>query len=191
MLPVERRSRIKALIQSKQNMKISELSELLGVSEMTIHRDLRPLLEEGLIHKTFGGITLASDVAETKQQTDSCIICSRGVKEQLAYRIILPDNQIETACCAHCGLIRHRQLGSEMNQALCHDFFTHTTIGAPYAWYVMDTSLQIGCCQPQVLTFANKEHAEKFVLGFGGDVYDFETALEVMHNKMNGQEGCH
>ena len=63
MLPVERRSRIKALIQSKQNMKISELSELLGVSEMTIHRDLRPLLEEGLIHKTFGGITLASDVA--------------------------------------------------------------------------------------------------------------------------------
>lgn len=190
MLPVERQNRIKMLIQERKHMKISELSKELGVSEMTIHRDLKPLIDQGFVIKTFGGVTLNSRVQEPSPSHESCIICQRDINERLAYRIILPNNRIEMACCAHCGLMRHRQLSGNVVQAICHDFLRQTTISAPFAWYVMDTSINIGCCQPQVLTFELKEQAEKFTQGFGGHVYRFDEAVETVHKKMHGN-CCH
>lgn len=191
MLPIERQNRIKNLIQDKSNMKISELSLELGVSEMTIHRDLKPLIEDGIIIKTFGGITLVRD--KPNDNAGECVFCSRGINERLAYRLILPNNKIEMTCCAHCGLLRHRQLGAEVLQAICHDFLNQTTISASLAWYVMDTSVHMGCCQPQVLSFELQEHADKFVKGFGGKVYTYSEAMEVVFQKMNGSKhnSCH
>lgn len=192
MLPIERQNRIKDLILNQHNMKISDLSKELQVSEMTVHRDLKPLIEAGLIVKTFGGISLLTN-EEAKIVNDTCcVFCNSNVDERQAYRIILTDNRIEMACCAHCGLLRQRQLGEDVIQAICHDFLKHTTISAPSAWYVMDTSIHIGCCQPQVLSFQWKEHADKFVKGFGGAVYPFQEAIEVIFQKMNEnqQHGC-
>src|SRR5699024_9665044 len=100
-----------------------------------------------------------------------------------AYRLILQDNNIEMACCAHCGLIRHQQLADQVVQAICHDFLKSTTISVANASYVMDTSIDIGCCQPQVLTFEQKDHAEKFVRGFGGNVYCFKEAMYLINEK--------
>lgn len=192
MLPIERQKRIKDLIIDRNNLKISELSEILNVSEMTIHRDLKPLIDAGFIMKTFGGISLIQNDEKKDTVFESCVFCSNNVDERQAYRIILPNNKIEVACCAHCGLLRHRQFGEDLVQAICHDLFKQTTISAPSAWYVMDTSIHIGCCQPQVLTFQWKEHADKFVKGFGGTVYSFRTAMEVVFEKMNGnQPNCH
>ncbi|MFA1818806.1 DeoR family transcriptional regulator [Virgibacillus oceani] len=187
MFPVERQNRIKELIAKEHNMKISDLSEILSVSEMTIHRDIKPLIDEGYITKTFGGITLKYVPVTPEATEDHCVVCHKTINEKLAYRIILPGSKIETACCAHCGLIRHHQLSGEAIQALCYDFLCQTTIGASLATYVMDTSINIGCCQPQVLTFNLKEHAEKFVKGFGGSVYTFEEALEKNGKKMHGK----
>ncbi|HLR79733.1 MAG TPA: DeoR family transcriptional regulator [Bacillota bacterium] len=191
MLPIERQNRIKELIKVKHHLKISELSEELGVSEMTVHRDLKPLLDEGIIMKTFGGITLVREQPLQQSRSNECIICSRTVTERLAYRLILPNNQIEMACCAHCGLMRHRQLGDQVVQAICHDFFRQTTISAPFTWFVMDTSVHVGCCQPQVLTFEVREEADKFVKGFGGSVYALDEAMEAVFEKMHGHgPGC-
>ncbi|GGE50084.1 HTH-type transcriptional repressor YcnK [Pullulanibacillus camelliae] len=183
MLPIERQRQIKALIQSKHHIKISELSRQFQVSEMTIHRDIKPLIEEGFIIKTFGGITLATNPSEESVST-SCVYCSRPIKERLTYRLILDNNTTEIACCAHCGLLRHQQLGDKVVQAICFDFLHHTTISVSAAWYVMDTSLNIGCCQPQVLTFAERKHAEQFVTGFGGQVYTFHRATEKLSTTM-------
>lgn len=188
MLPVERLNRITELIQEKKNMKIADLSKELGVSEMTIHRDLKPLVDDGFIVKTFGGISLAQSVS--LEPNNLCIYCSRTINEKMAYRLILPDNEVETACCAHCGLLRHRQLGDEVVQAICYDFFRQTTISVQLASFVMDTTIDIGCCQPQVLSFEWEEHANKFVKGFGGKVYRLEDAMEVVFEKMNGTHGC-
>ncbi|ASK64050.1 transcriptional regulator [Virgibacillus phasianinus] len=190
MLPLERQNRIKALIQEKQNVKISELSAMLGVSEMTIHRDLKPLIDKGIIMKTFGGITLAPEQSVKSSNSDTCVFCSRKINERLAYRLILSDNKIEMTCCAHCGLLRHRQLGNDVIQAICPDFFKQTTISASLAWYVMGASVEMGCCHPQVLTFERKEHADNFVKGFGGDVYGFSEAMEVIFQKMTGNDHC-
>lgn len=192
MLPVERQKRIKEWVKSKQFIKISELSTKLGVSEMTIHRDIKPLIEEGIVTKTFGGITLVQgDSGDQKEQANDCVYCARPVHERLAYRIILPKGVIENTCCAHCGLLRHRQLGSQVIQAICHDFLSHTTISGTAATYVMGTSVQIGCCDPQVLAFGHRQHAVNFVNGFGGDVYAFDEAMEAVDEKMkNNTNAC-
>lgn len=151
---------------------------------MTVHRDIKPLIEEGLIIKTFGGITLNQDKTVVSIQQQECVFCHRNINQRLAYRIILRNHQIETACCAHCGLLRQRQLGKEVLQAICPDFLLQTMISATSAWYVFDTSLYLGCCQPQVLTFEHKKHAEQFAQGFGGNIYSFSDATEVLTEKM-------
>jgi DeoR family transcriptional regulator, copper-sensing transcriptional repressor len=191
MLPVERQRKIRAFIQSEKTMKISDLSEKLGVSEMTIYRDIKPLIEEGLVTKTFGGITLIEKENYHVPDQGKCVYCHKPVNPKIAYRLILENNQIETACCAHCGLLRQQQLGDKVLQAICHDFFLNTTISAPLTWYIMDTTLHIACCQPQVITLGNLEHAEKFVKGFGGKIYGFQEAMEVVSHKMLGSHGCH
>lgn len=188
MLPLERLNRIKELIREQKNMKIAELSKELGVSEMTVHRDLKPLVDDGIIVKTFGGISLAQ--TDHFELNDVCIYCNRAINEKMAYRLILSNNKIEIACCAHCGLLRHRQLGDEVIQAICFDFFRQTTISAQLASYVMDSTINIGCCQPQVLSFEWKEHAEGFVKGFGGKVYSLVEAMDVVFHKMSCTDGC-
>jgi DeoR family transcriptional regulator, copper-sensing transcriptional repressor len=190
MLPIERQRQIKLLIQTKKTLKIGDLSKQFNVSEMTIYRDIKPLLEEGLISKTFGGISLVEKNTHSLSSQSHCIYCQRPNNPKMAYRLILSDDSIETACCAHCGLLRHRQLGEEVLQAICHDFFMHTTISAPLTWYVIDTTLNVACCQPQVLTFENLEHAEKFVKGFGGKIYGLQDAMEVIYQKMQSRTGC-
>ncbi|MUK90208.1 DeoR family transcriptional regulator [Ornithinibacillus sp. L9] len=191
MLPIERQNKIKELITEKHSMKISELSKELNVSEMTIHRDLKPLIDEGLISKTFGGITLVHNPEDHfSPSIAGCVICGSKIQERLAYRLILPDSKIETACCTHCGLLRHSQLGDQVVQAICYDFLRQITLSAPTSWFVMDTTVHIGCCQPQIISFELKDHAEKFVSGFGGDVYTFKEVMNLNRKKMNG-EGCH
>ncbi|WP_339226505.1 DeoR family transcriptional regulator [Oceanobacillus sp. FSL K6-2867] len=191
MLPLERQNRIKQLILENKSMKISDLSTLLNVSEMTIHRDLKPLIEDGTVIKTFGGITIPEiRVPDSKQDLNNdkgkCVLCGRIVNERMAYRLILSTSQIETACCAHCGLLRYQQLNDRVIHAICPDFLKQTTISAPVAWYVMDTEIHMGCCHPQILTFELKEHADKFVNGFGGYVFNFYEAKNEIIQKLQG-----
>lgn len=191
MLPIERRNQIIKIIQEEQSIKISELSKLFSVSEMTIHRDLKPLIAENLIVKTFGGVAL-NHQHQTLNNNQSCTYCHQATNNRLEYRLILKDNISEVTCCAHCGLLRHHQLGDQIEQAICHDFLRQTTISARLAWYVFDTTLDIGCCQPQVLPFEEEVHAHKFVKGFGGKIHPFSEAIELICEKMNEhQKSCH
>ncbi len=189
MLRPDRQRKIKEWIFEEKSIRISELSERLGVSEMTIHRDLRPLIEEGIIAKTFGGIMLVESSPSLAGRIDACSYCVKKVHERLAYRLIISNQKVETACCAHCGLLRQQQLGKKVKQALCQDFLLQTTISAPSAWFVMDTTLDVGCCQPQVLTFAQRTHAESFVKGFAGAVYSFEEAMHKV-NQVISRTSC-
>ncbi|WP_205690274.1 DeoR family transcriptional regulator [Chengkuizengella sediminis] len=191
MLPAERRNLILDYIREKKSLKITQLSEMFSVSEMTIHRDIKPLVEEGLIIKTFGGISLNQERNGAFVNKQDCVYCYSPINQRLAYRLILQDQSIETTCCAHCGLLRHQQKGDKVLQAICPDFLMQTTISATSAWYLMDTSLNLGCCQPQVLAFQHKEHANKFALGFGGTIYSFSEAFHMVFNQMQGKnKGC-
>ncbi|TCP19753.1 DeoR-like protein with HTH domain [Scopulibacillus darangshiensis] len=190
MLPIERRKKIKEWITEQQHMKISDLSGRLKVSEMTIHRDIQALVEEGFIVKTFGGVSLSPNAVK-KDETDSnrCVVCQRPINDRLSYRLIKSGGEIETACCAHCGLLRHHQLGDTVIQGLCYDFLMHTTISVFSAMYVIEPELPVNCCHPQILAFGNVEYAKKFVKGFGGECHDFQTVIEVVSQHMCAKKG--
>ena len=54
-LPAERQQRIIGILEKNFSTRSSKLSDLLGVSEMTIRRDLDALEKSGLVERTHGG----------------------------------------------------------------------------------------------------------------------------------------
>lgn len=58
MLPLERRKYILDLIEERNSISIGELCHTLGVSDMTIRRDLRSLSNAGLLERVHGGALL-------------------------------------------------------------------------------------------------------------------------------------
>ncbi|MGH2636835.1 MAG: DeoR/GlpR family DNA-binding transcription regulator, partial [Actinomycetota bacterium] len=58
-LPAERHRRIEELLRERRVVRVSALSELMGVSEVTIRRDLEALERRGMLERTHGGAVLA------------------------------------------------------------------------------------------------------------------------------------
>ena len=54
-LPAERHRRILELLREQRVVRVSVLSELMGVSEVTIRRDLEALERRGMLERTHGG----------------------------------------------------------------------------------------------------------------------------------------
>ena len=57
MLAAERQNRILVEVQRRGAVRVSELSELFDVSDMTIRRDLDALASQGQLDKVHGGAT--------------------------------------------------------------------------------------------------------------------------------------
>ena len=55
MFPAERRKYILELIEKQNSISVAELSHVLGVSDMTVRRDLRSLSRDGLLERVHGG----------------------------------------------------------------------------------------------------------------------------------------
>ena len=55
LIPAERRKLISELVHSQGVVKVAELRDRLGVSEITIRRDLESLEQEGVLERTHGG----------------------------------------------------------------------------------------------------------------------------------------
>ncbi len=58
MIPAERRARIVEILEERRAVRVSTLSDTLGVSEMTIRRDLERLEQAGLLSRMHGGAIL-------------------------------------------------------------------------------------------------------------------------------------
>jgi DeoR family transcriptional regulator, fructose operon transcriptional repressor len=63
-LPAERHRRIQEFLQEHRAARVSALADLLGVSEVTIRRDLEDLERRGLLERTHGGAILALRMAQ-------------------------------------------------------------------------------------------------------------------------------
>ncbi len=61
MLATERHKLILDVLEKSKKVEVTELSATLGVSEMTIRRDLDKLEQAGLLTRTFGGATVTSN----------------------------------------------------------------------------------------------------------------------------------
>lgn len=83
MLPAERRSRIVAALKSKRAVRVNDLSEDLGVSEITIRRDLVILEKEGVLKRTYGGAMAPRRVTSESHYEES-IATNAPEKDRIA-----------------------------------------------------------------------------------------------------------
>lgn len=186
MLPIERRQKILEMLERKGNLRITEISERLNVSEMTVYRDLKPLIEQEKIMKTSNGVALFSSI---KKSTNACAFCYKESNTRHSVQIITIHQQVEQTCCIHCGLLYYSEIENQVSQIICKDFLFDTTLSAKLATFIIGAELNLKCCHPQVLAFESSRHAEQFQKGFGGELYSFYDAIEVIKQKMNGS--CH
>jgi len=172
LLAAERRQRILAELRSRGMVRTAGLARRLGVSEMTVHRDLDTLAAQGLVQKVFGGAV----ATRFDEPGASCAICGAVPDKRLDVTVHLADDGSRLACCPHCGLMLLGRLGEQVHSAVTFDFVTRQTVNVRAAAYVLE-SLATPCCAPSVLAFRMREDAERFRTGFGGRVADFEAAM--------------
>ena len=74
MLPAERRARIVAALRRHPAVRVAALSEELGVSEITIRRDLLLLEQEGVLARTYGGAMRRQQRTDEPGYEDNALI---------------------------------------------------------------------------------------------------------------------
>ena len=189
MLPIERQQQILTWLDEEGTLKVSDISKRLDVSEMTIYRDLKPLIDQKKVLKTSNGITLVPQTYVTSD-TNVCSYCFKNSNTRFSVQLIKLNNQVEHTCCAHCGLLRYQDIEKEISQIICRDFLKDTTISAKMATFLVNADIDLNCCQPQVIAFQSMKHAEQFQKGFGGEIYNFEGAIAVTMEEMKGSPCC-
>ncbi len=86
LLPVERQQRIMELIKEGTTTRVSYLSEFLGVSEMTIRRDLDFLEEKGVVDRTYGGAVLRQEWIDKKFKYRDSVLKHPQLKNRIAQK---------------------------------------------------------------------------------------------------------
>jgi len=84
LLPAERQQRVLDLLRGELTIRSSRLSDLLGVSEMTIRRDLDSLEMQGLVERTHGGAVLRQERVAGKFHYDTSIQENTREKKRIA-----------------------------------------------------------------------------------------------------------
>ncbi|MET3575531.1 DeoR family transcriptional regulator [Bhargavaea ullalensis] len=187
MLPVERQQQILTWLEEEGTLKVSEASRRLGVSEMTVYRDVQPLAEEGKLTRTSKGLAKAPQPA---LRSDHCVYCGKGTNTRFSVQLIRTDHGVEQACCAHCGLLRYADDADRIAQIICRDYLTDMTIGGRSATFLIGADVRLNCCEPQVLVFHSRKEAERFRSGFGGTAHGLDDAIRAIRERMDGT-GCH
>ena len=83
MLPAERRAHIVAALKDKQAVRVPALSEDLGVSEITIRRDLLLLEREGVLDRTYGGAVLKQQML-AEPRWEEAVVAHSEQKDSIA-----------------------------------------------------------------------------------------------------------
>lgn len=183
MLAAERRERILALLAERGTVRIDELSRELGVSTMTVHRDLDRLAAEGRVRKVRGGAVLGTPVPISGGE---CPVCHASPPARTQMVLHRSDGTHERACCPHCGLLALAAAGPRVTSALVTDFLYGRMVNARTAHYVVEPELRL-CCTPTVLAFEHAEDAARFQRGFGGRVLSLEDAVRHLEDLMRLQ----
>ncbi|WP_096440094.1 DeoR family transcriptional regulator [Alteribacter populi] len=189
MLPEQRKKQVLSWLETEEHIRISDLSERLEVSEMTVYRDVQALWEAGSLERTSGGVSkkLGQQVGV---ESNHCTYCKKRVHGRHQVQIIHHNHSVENLCCTHCGLLRYQEVDKQVSQFLCKDFLNDSTMSAQMAFFLIDADNVMNCCYPQVVPFAIKEHALKFQKGFGGELYQLSEALTIVNEQMNITNCC-
>ena len=96
LIPAERHEYILNLIQQKKAVRVSTLSGALGVSEITIRRDLERLEEQGVLERTHGGAILTQRMRQEPlyAQKERLEIEAKRAIGQAAAQLVQPGETI-------------------------------------------------------------------------------------------------
>ncbi len=86
ILPAQRRQHILEILRQEPIIRGARLSEMLGVSEMTIRRDLDVLEKQGLVERTHGGAILRQERVDGKFFYHRSRQQNPGQKQSIAQR---------------------------------------------------------------------------------------------------------
>ena len=86
VLAPQRQARILDRVRRSGGVRVSELTGLLGVSDMTIRRDLDVLARQGLVAKVHGGATVVDRPSTEEPTFESKSLRERAEKEAIAAR---------------------------------------------------------------------------------------------------------
>ncbi len=178
---IDRQNQIIELLTERGSVQVEDLVNLLGVSKMTVHRDLDALEAEGRLRKVHGGAALA-DTA----QSNECSFCHGTIPPDSRSKVTMhmADGTHHHACCPHCGLLELPSLGNTVASVLVTDFLYGRVVNARSATYVVNPGLSI-CCAPTTLAFQAQSDAERFQQGFGGQVLNLTRAIDVLRDEMS------
>jgi DNA-binding Lrp family transcriptional regulator len=171
-VPEARRQQILNWLEQEGSLSIRELEARLSISHMTVHRDLDKLAKQRLIQKVRSGAILAE---RQEEQHKICAMCAGRISRRLEFIIMRKGEAQVRACCPHCGILLLSNKVEE-ESALARDYLYGRMVNVYQAYYVIASDVRL-CCVPTVLCFASISDAEKFSVGFSGQVMDFSQAL--------------
>lgn len=177
-----RQRKIMDLLQSHHSMTIQELVAALGVSPMTVHRDLTKLADASQIVRQRGGAALPTRTGVSGDAGLTCAMCSRPVQRRTAFVVLSQEHGLISACCAHCGLLLLERCAPS-DLALVADFLSEQMVSAGEASFLIDSAVAT-CCRPGVLAFGSRADAVAFQRGFGGEVMSLVQAQEHLHARL-------
>jgi hypothetical protein len=181
-IPNVRQEQILRWLQDTPTLTIDTLVERLGVSVMTVHRDLDALERNGAVTKVHGGVTRIEQRKNSRiRPVQMCDLCDLPVSNRAGVTIQLASGGQLHACCAHCALLLIEDMG-EIASVLGKDFIYGRIINMTQATFIASSTINL-CCMPNILAFASYEDAARFQVGFGGSVMNFaDTHQYVLEN---------
>ena len=87
-LPVTRRAQLLDALQRQGTVRVSELTDVLGVTPITIRRDIAQLAREGLVQRVHGGATLLRPDEDDGADAISGATAAAGAPEPLELRTV-------------------------------------------------------------------------------------------------------
>lgn len=110
MLVRQRQSIIAEEVRRLGALRVSDLVDMLGVSDMTIRRDLDALARQGLVEKVHGGATAPTDPATTEPGFAEKSLRDRDEKEMIAReaaRLVRPGAAIGLSAGTTTWVLAH------------------------------------------------------------------------------------
>ncbi|HHB91059.1 MAG TPA: DeoR family transcriptional regulator [Anaerolineae bacterium] len=172
MLAIERREYILNRLRKEGRVQVRELSQELGVSHMTIHRDLDYLVSvDDRVKKVFGGAILDRPY---QPEPGKCAMCGKPVPSRTGVSLQTASGQRLEACCPHCALLLVESRGDVVS-GMATDYILERVVNLKSAVFLLESDVVV-CCTPSVLCFEDEDHARRFQQGFGGQIADLEEA---------------